>query len=83
MLMAFLIVAKWWKFTTKEPLVTSLIFILKFQKNWIRFMMISDIELKCFKINLMLDLFMCFRLELLKLFLKFYSLGVTLFFSNF
>ncbi len=36
----------------KEPLVTSLIFILNFQKHWIRFMMISKIELKCFQINL-------------------------------
>jgi hypothetical protein len=42
--------------------------------------MISKIELKCFQINLMLKLFMCLRLELLELFLNFYSLQVTLFF---
>jgi hypothetical protein len=46
-------------------LVMSLIFILNFQKNWIRFMMISTIELKSFQINLVLELFMCLRLELL------------------
>ncbi len=73
---------KWWKFTTKKPLVTSLIFILNFQKNWIRFMMISKIELKRFQINLMLELFMCLRLKLLELLFKNYSLGVTCFFSN-
>ncbi len=42
-------------------------------------MMISKIELKCFQINLVLELFMCLRLELLELFLKFYSLGITIF----
>ncbi len=50
-------------------------------------MMISKIELKCFKINLMFELFMCLRLELLKLLLNFYSLGVIkknqIFHSNF
>jgi hypothetical protein len=30
----------------KEPLVTSLLFILNFQKHWIRFTMISKIKLK-------------------------------------
>ncbi len=64
----------------KKPLVTSLIFILDFQKNWIRFM-ISKIELKCFQIKLMLEMFMCLRLELLELLLKIYSLGVTFFFK--
>ncbi len=44
-------------------------------------MMISEIELKCFKIHLMLELFMCLRLELLKLLLNCYSLGVSLFFQ--
>jgi len=48
-------------------MVTSLIFILKFQKHWIGFMMISKIELKRFQINLMLELFMRLRLELLEL----------------
>jgi hypothetical protein len=36
----FFIFAKWWKFTQKKPFVKSLIFILKFQENWIRFIMI-------------------------------------------
>jgi hypothetical protein len=57
----------WWAFLClqnggnsppKKPLVTSLVFVLNFQKNWIRFMMISKIEIKCFQINLMLKLFM-------------------------
>jgi hypothetical protein len=30
-------------------------------------MMISEIEFNCFQINFMLELFMCLRLELLKL----------------
>jgi len=64
-------------------MVTSLIFILKFQKHWIGFMMISKIELKRFQINLMLELFMRLRLELLELIKKIYSLRVTCFFSNF
>ncbi len=42
--------------------------------------MISKIELKCFQINLMLELFMCLRLESLELFLKIYSLRVTFYF---
>jgi hypothetical protein len=46
-------------------------------------MMISKIELKCFQINLMLDLFMCVRLELLELILNFYLLGVEKKGSNF
>ncbi len=45
-------------------------------------MMISKIELKCFQINLMLELFMCLRFKLLNLFLKIYSLGATMFFSK-
>jgi hypothetical protein len=68
MLMAFLVFAKWWKFTIKK----SLIIILKFQKNWIRFIMISNIECKSFQINLMLELFMCLMLEFLNLNLNFY-----------
>ncbi len=42
--------------------------------------MISKIELKCFQINLMLELFMCLKLELLKLIKILYSLRVTFFF---
>jgi hypothetical protein len=48
----------------KKPLVTSLIFILKFEKNWIKFIVISKIELKCFEINLMLDVF---KVEIIKI----------------
>ncbi len=54
--------------------VASLIFVLNFQKTWIRFIMISKIKLKIFQINLMLELFMCLMLELLKLLKNFYSL---------
>ncbi len=69
---------KWWKFATKNKTFgTWLTFILNFQKNWIRFMMISNIELKWFQIDLMLELFICWRLKLLELFLKNYSLGIT------
>jgi hypothetical protein len=55
--------------------ITSLIFILKFQKNWIRYIMMSNIELQSFQINLML--------ELLELLLIFYSLKPTFLFQNF
>jgi hypothetical protein len=79
--MALFMFAKWLTFTTKKPLDTSLIYPLKFQKYWIRFMIISKIELKCFEINLMLELFMCLRLELLELLLNVYSLGVIIFFK--
>ncbi len=70
---------KWWKFTTKKPLITSLIFILFYK--WIRFIMISKIQLKSFQINLMLKLVMCLWLELLQI-LNFYLLGITFFLSN-
>jgi len=50
----------------KKPLVTSLIFIFKLKKKS-RFMTISKIELNFFQIDLMLELFMRFRLELLVL----------------
>jgi len=43
--------------------------------------MISKIELNYFQINLMLELFMCLRLELLKLIKIFYLLGVSFFFQ--
>jgi len=46
-------------------------------------MIISKIELKCFQINLTLELFMCLRLELLELLLNFYTLGVTFFLLKF
>ncbi len=50
MLMALFMFVKWLKFTTKKTLDTSLIYILKFQKHWIKFMIMSKIELKCFQI---------------------------------
>ncbi len=71
---------KLWKFTSKrKPLVTSILFILHFQKNWITFMMISKIKLKIFQINLILEFFTWEWLELL---LKFYSLEKHLFFNK-
>ncbi len=36
--MAFFMFVKCWKFATKKPLVTSLIFTLNSQKDWKRFM---------------------------------------------
>jgi len=44
-------------------------------------MMILKFEIKCFIINLTLELFMCLRFELLTLFSYFYSLGVTFVFK--
>jgi hypothetical protein len=78
MLMAFPMFAKWWKFTTKKH-THNCIFIFKFQKHWISFIMISNIELKSFQIHLMLELFTCLMLESLVLLLNFYSLGGTFF----
>jgi hypothetical protein len=43
-------------------------------------MMISKIELKCFWINLMLDVF---KVELIKIILKNLVIGCNIFFSNF
>jgi hypothetical protein len=45
----------------KKPLAKSLIFILKFQKHWIWFIVFSKIELKFLQINLTLELFMCLK----------------------
>jgi hypothetical protein len=64
--MVFLMFAKWWKFSTKKNSITLIIFILNFQKNWIRFIMISNIKLKSFQIILLLELFMFLMLELLE-----------------
>jgi hypothetical protein len=48
--------------------VTPLIFILNFQKNWIKSIMVSMIKLKSFQVHLMLELFiLCLMLKLLKL----------------
>jgi hypothetical protein len=81
MLMAFLMFAKWWKFTTKK-IVTSLIFILNVPKTWLKFIKNSKIKLKIFHLNLIIELFMCLMLKLLELILHFYSLGVAFFLSN-
>jgi hypothetical protein len=78
MLMAFLTFAKWWTFITTK-IVTSLIFIINAQKNWIEFIMISKMKLKSFQINLILKLFMCLMLELEELLFKKYSLTRTFF----
>jgi len=68
----------------KKNSFTSLINIyFLFSKNWIKFIMISKIELKSFQINLMLELFMCLMFGLLLLLIKFYSLKVSFFLSNF
>jgi hypothetical protein len=45
----------------KKPLVTSLIFILNFQKKRISFMMMPKIELKCFQINLNVGIVYVFK----------------------
>jgi hypothetical protein len=43
--------------------------------------MIPNIKFKKFQISLIMELFMCLMLELLKLLLKFYSLGIFFFFE--
>jgi hypothetical protein len=73
----FLCLQNVWNSPQKKHVVISLIFISKIQKNWIRFMVISKIELKLFQINLMFKFFMCLKLELLELIKKFYLLGIT------
>ncbi len=69
MLMALFMFAKWWRFTTKKNKINGYIINIYFKisKHWIRFMMVSEIELKYFQINLMLELFMRLRLELSEL----------------
>jgi len=53
---------------TKKKFSYIINFILFFYKKMDKFIMISKIELKFLKINLMLKLFLCLKLELLKLF---------------
>jgi hypothetical protein len=67
MLMALLVFTKWWKFTTKKNSFTSLIFILNFQKNWIKFAMISNIKFKSFQIDLMLRFFNVFNVGIIRI----------------
>jgi hypothetical protein len=54
---------------SKKHSITSLIHILNFQKNWIRFIMISNVELKKFQINFMLKLFV-FNVGIIGIILK-------------
>jgi hypothetical protein len=61
----------------KKNLVTSLLFILKFQINWVMFIMISKIKHKIFQINLILELFICLILEWLELLKNLYSLYIS------
>jgi len=58
--------------------LTSLILILIFRKTWIR-LWSQRLNLKVFKINLMLELFMCLMLELLELLLNLYSFMIKTF----
>ncbi len=58
--------------------LTSLILIFIFQKTWIR-LRSQRLNLKVFKINLMLELFMCLMLELLELLLNLYSFMIKAF----
>ncbi len=48
----------------KKNSITSLIFNLNFQKNWIWLIIILKIKIKKFQINLMLELFMCLMLDM-------------------
>ncbi len=74
MLMALLTFAKKLKFITKQNSVTSLIFILDFQKNWIQFIMISKIKLKIFSNKFAVGIFYVFKVGIIRIILKFYSL---------
>jgi hypothetical protein len=79
----FFYVCKMMKIDHKKTFGYIINIYFHFKKNWIRFMMISKIAIECFQINLMLNLLMHLRLELLKLVLNIYSLGVTFFFNFF
>jgi hypothetical protein len=72
--MALLTFAKKLKFITKQNSVTSLIFILDFQKNWIQFIMISKIKLKIFSNKFAVGIFYVFKVGIIRIILKFYSL---------
>jgi hypothetical protein len=58
---------KWKNSPQKKHSITSLIINFNFQKKKIRLIMISKIELKNFQINLMLEVFVCLKWELLGL----------------
>jgi hypothetical protein len=55
--------AKWWKFITKK--ITSLIFILEFQKNWIRIIMTLKIEFSKIQINSIVGFFYVFNVGII------------------
>jgi hypothetical protein len=67
MLMALPMFTKWWKITTMKKSITSLIFILNFQKKGIRFIMISKIKLKIFQINFMFKSFYVFNVRIIRI----------------
>jgi hypothetical protein len=69
------------KIHPKKPFDYIINIYYKFQSFWIKFTTISEIEFNCFQINFMLELFMCLRLELLKLFWNFYSLKIIYIFQ--
>jgi hypothetical protein len=69
MLMAFLMLAKWWRFITPKNSITSLIFILNLKKLDKVYNNLK-IKLKYFQINLVLEFFMCLMLQLLELLSK-------------
>jgi hypothetical protein len=78
MLMALLMWTKWWKFSTKKQSVTSLIFIVNFQKTWIQFIAISKIKINFFQINLMLEFFL-FNVGIIRITFKLLSIRSNLF----
>jgi hypothetical protein len=68
--MALLIFAKWWKFTTQKKSVTSLIFILNFQKTWIWFIVISKIKFNFFSNKFDVGMFYVFNVGIIRIILK-------------
>jgi hypothetical protein len=64
MLMAPLMFAKWWKFTTEKYFSYIINIYLNVKKKLDKFIVISNIELIFVQINLTLKFFVCLRLEL-------------------
>jgi hypothetical protein len=79
MLMALLMFVKWWNFTTNKTLSYIINFYFIFQKNWIRFIMISKIKLYFFSNKFEVGIFYMFNVGIIRIILKFYSLGITFF----
>jgi hypothetical protein len=72
--------ARLWKFTTKKNFSYILNIFLKFSKKLDKtYIVILNIKLKSFQINLMLE--SCFKLQFFNKFLNIYSLGITFFFQ--